>query len=166
MTNGTNILKKLLEDDSHIKKTLTDSHLNNADVNEQMNSSITCKEVKIAIKKLKNDKSAGLDLICNEFLKHGSNILTLPIVKLFNKILITGQFPVDWNISVLSVIHKNGSLYDCNSCRGISISICLGRLFTKILQTRISKYLEDHDIIRMIKQDLDIVIGRPTKYLL
>ena len=109
--------KKLLEDDSHFKETMADSHLNNADVNEEMNSPITCKEVKIAIKKLKNGKSAGLDLICNEFLKHGSNILTLPIVKLFNKILTTGQFPVDWNISVLSVIHKNGSLYDCNNYR-------------------------------------------------
>ena len=48
---------------------------------------------------------------------------------------------------MLSVIHKNGSLYDCNNYRGISISSCLGRLFTKILQTRISKYLEDHDKI-------------------
>ena len=118
--------------------------LNNADVNEEMNSPITCKEVKI--QKLKNGKSAGLDCICNEFLKHGSNILTLSTVKLFNKILTTGQFPVDWNISVLSVIHKNVSLYDCNNYRGISIRSCLGRLFTKILQTRISKYLEDHDI--------------------
>ena len=125
---------------------MADSHLNNADVTEEINSPITCKKVKIAIKNKKNGKSAGLDWIRNEFLKHGSSILTLAIVKLFNKILTTGQFPVDSNISVLSVIHRNDSLYDYNY-RGISISSCLGRLFTKIIQTRISKYLEDHDKI-------------------
>ena len=85
---------------------MADSHLNNADVNEEINSPIISKEIKIAITKLKNGKSAGLDLICNEFLEHGPNILTLPIVKLLNKILTTGPFPVDCNISVLSVIHK------------------------------------------------------------
>ena len=121
--------------------------LNQENLNEELNSPITCKEVKLILKKLKNNKSAGLDLICNEFLKYGSNCLTLPLVKLFNKILSTGQFPVEWNISVLSVLHKNGSLYDCNNYRGISISSCLGRLFTKILQTRISNFLEYNDLI-------------------
>lgn len=48
---------------------------------------------------------------------------------------------------MLSVIHKSGSLYDCNNYRGISMSSCLGRPFTKILQTRISKYLEEHGLI-------------------
>ena len=140
--------------DQHFKKLLHRDNSNlNLDttaaptLNQENLNEVTCKEVKLILKKLKNNKSAGLDLICNEFLKYGSNCLTLPLVKLFKKILSTGQFPVEWNISVLSVLHKNGSLHDCNNYRGISISSCLGRLFTKILQTRISNFLEYNDLI-------------------
>ena len=110
-----------------------DSQSHQEIMNDELNALITCKEMKNTLKKLKNGKSAGLHLICNEFLKFGSNTLTLHIVKLFTKILLTEHFPVDWNISFLSVIHNSGSLYDCNN-RRISISSCLGRHFTKILQ--------------------------------
>ena len=68
------------------------------------------------------------------------------MVQMF-KILTTDRFPVDLNISMLSVIHKNGSLYGCNNYRGVSISSCLGRIFTKILQTRISKHLVDDNVL-------------------
>ena len=112
-----------------------------------LNSPINCKEVKCAIKQLNNSKSAGIDLINNEFLKYGSSTLVLPIVKIFNKVLDSGIFPEQWNISTVSILHKNGSIYDCNNYRGISIGSCLGKLFTKILKTRISKYLESNNLL-------------------
>lgn len=100
-----------------------------------------------ALKSLKNTKSGGLDLILNEFLKYGAHSLILPLVKLFNKILESGIFPDIWNISTITTLHKSGSLYDCNNYRGISIGSCLGKLFTKILQYRISSYLEENNLI-------------------
>lgn len=51
----------------------------------------TCKEIKVGIKRLKNGKSASLDLILNEFIKAGSNILITTLTKLFNKILNSGK---------------------------------------------------------------------------
>jgi hypothetical protein len=71
----------------------------------------------------------------------------LPLVKLFNNILESGIFPDIWNISTISTLHKSGSLYDCNNYHGISIGSCLGKLFTKILQYRISSYLEENNLI-------------------
>jgi hypothetical protein len=39
--------------------------------------------VRKALKSLKNNKSGGLDLIRNEFLKYGAHRLIFPLVKLF-----------------------------------------------------------------------------------
>jgi hypothetical protein len=43
-----------------------------------------------------------------------------------------------------SMIHKTGNHLDCNNYRGISITSCLGKLFTSLLQSRLLTYLEDN----------------------
>ena len=53
---------------------------------QDLNKPFSCKELKLALKSLKNSKAAGIDLIRNEFLKYGADILLLPLVKLFNRI--------------------------------------------------------------------------------
>ena len=112
-----------------------------------LNKPCSCKEIKIALKSLKNSKAEGIDLIRNEFLKYGSDIVVLPLVKLFNKVLYSGKFPTVWNISLISVIHKSGSAYDCENYRGISVCSCLGKLFTKLIQMRISNFLSENEIL-------------------
>ena len=97
--------------------------------------------------KLKNGKKGGTDLILNEFLKAGSSTLTLTLVKLFNRILESGVFPRDWNHSLISSIYKSGDPNDCNNYRGISITSCLGKLFTSLLQCRLSNFLESNNLI-------------------
>ena len=52
-----------------------------------------CNEVKKGIKRLKNGKKEGTDLMLNEFIKVGNSTLILTLVKLFNKILKSGKFP-------------------------------------------------------------------------
>jgi len=54
---------------------------------------LNCNEVKKGIRKLKNEKKEGPDMILNELIKTGSSSLILTLVKLFNKILKSGKFP-------------------------------------------------------------------------
>ena len=68
--------------------------------------------------------------------------MALILTKLFNKILNNGKFPKIWNLSLLTSIYKSGDPIDCGNYRGICISSCLGKLFTSILQKRLSMYLE------------------------
>ena len=68
----------------------------------------TCFEIKKGIRKLKNGEKEGPDLILNEFIKTGSQTMTLTLVKLFNKILQCGKFPSVWNHSLISSIYKSG----------------------------------------------------------
>ena len=94
----------------------------------------TCSEIKKGIRKLKNGKKEGSDLILNEFIKTGSQTMTLTLVKLFNKILQCGKFPSVWNHSLISSIYKSG---DPNDCNNYSVTSCLGKLFTSLLQNRL-----------------------------
>ena len=94
-----------------------------------------CQEIRKGIKRLKNGKREGSDLILNEFIKAGNSTLTLTIFKLFNKILNSEEkFPKLWNHSLISFIYKTGDPNDCNNYRGISVTSCLGKLFTSLLQ--------------------------------
>jgi len=45
-------------------------------------------------------------------------------------------------------IYKSGRKDDTNNYRGISISSCLGKLFTSILNRRISSFLEENEILK------------------
>ena len=92
----------------------------------------TCKEIRQRLSRLKINKKEGIDSISNEMLKYGSSVLTLPLVKLFNFILNSTNFPVTWNMS-------------CNNYRGISLSSCLSKLFTGLLQNRLITHLENNN---------------------
>ena len=65
-----------------------------------------CKEVRKGLSKLKINKAEGVDSISNEMLKYGSSVITLPLVKLFNYILNSTDYPETWNISLISTIYK------------------------------------------------------------
>ena len=102
--------------------------------------------MKQGISRLKNNKQPGLDQVINEFIKSGSNILLLPIVKLFNKILLSGTFADAWNISLISFLPKNNDIYDYNDYRCLSLTSCLGKLFTSLLQNRLNVYMEENNL--------------------
>ena len=114
--------------------------------NQTLNDLITHEEVKTALKSLKNNKSNGVDLILNEFLKCSECKLLDTYVKLFNVILLTGFIPDEWAIGVIKPIFKNkGSSDDPNNYRGITILSCFAKLFTSVLNNRIAKFLEEND---------------------
>ena len=69
----------------------------------------TCTEVKLGIKNLKNGKSAGPDLLLNEFIKATSDILLMTLTKLFNKILTTGIIPDVWNLVQITSLYTRVS---------------------------------------------------------
>ena len=71
-------------------------------------------EIYACIKSLKRGKSAGADLILNKMLKVGKDILVKPIHILFNKILSSGEYPKNWDTSIITPIFKGGHSSDIN----------------------------------------------------
>ena len=118
LSSWTTYLKELYDDKT---EQLDLSQLEESNLNiKDLDNAFTCKEVKDSIQKLKKNKQPGIDLIHNEFLIYGKNVLLLPIVNLFNRVLSSGVFPDTWNISCISFLHKNCDIYNCDNYRCLS----------------------------------------------
>ena len=67
---------------------------------------------------------------------------------MFNTILKTGIIPTNWCISFISPIYKNkGPKSDPDNYRGISLISCLGKLFSALINERLTKYIDTNNII-------------------
>ena len=115
---------------------------------EILNNDFTAIEINKLINKLKNNKSSGIDNIINEFIKYSPKNYKTLLAKLFNIILKTGIIPSEWCISFISPIYKNkGEKSDPNNYRGISIISCLGKLFTALINERLTKFVDVNETI-------------------
>ena len=98
---------------------------------------ITRCEILGAISGLKNNKAISFDKVSNEMIKTSKLITTNQLCILFNNILLSSIYPSVWKNSILTPLHKSGELSDPNNFRGVAVSSCLGKLFNKILNTRL-----------------------------
>ena len=96
------------------------------------------KEIIETNNKLKNNKAHGDDLIINEMLKAGNQIL---------KILSSGTYPDTWCTGTIIPIYKSGDKENPSNYRGITVSNCLGKLFNTIINKRITTYLETNELL-------------------
>ena len=107
-----------------------------------MDDPIKEKEVKQAIKSLKNNKSTGPDQIKNEFIKYGGGELTKSLSQTFNKIFENETIPIPWNKSNTTNIGKgkpDKELLD--NKRGISLTNNICKIFEKGIDNRIKSVL-------------------------
>ena len=111
--------------------------------NEWLNYNFTAEEIKSEIQKLKLGKACGLDLIRNEMLRNAPSDLIDIIVRLFNVILNTGLVPENWCLGAMMPLYKGkGSRSDPDNFRGITLLSCLSKLFTSILNRRLTFFLD------------------------
>ncbi len=108
---------------------------------------ITLEELNGKLKSLKCNKSCGPDNIKNEMLKNSSPELQIALLKLFNLTLSSGVFPEVWNTGLISPIFKSGDKTDPNNYRGICVTSNLAKVFCSIINSRISSFLEQHNVI-------------------
>ncbi len=121
-----------------------------AKLNEVINSNhtidlldtpISMDEILTCIKSLKTGKASGPDQILNEML-HCARLSIAPCLqKVFNNIIMYEDLPRSWSIGYLVPIFKKGNSMDPDNYRGISVVSCLAKLFSKILNNRLLKFL-------------------------
>ena len=131
------ISNKNMDNEGRPSPTFTDSD------NENLNLDFTLDELKAIIKLLKLGKACGIDKIKNEFLKSCPDDVLEVILKFFNTVLNSGIVPEEWCIAVILPLYKNkGSKNDPDNYRGISLLSCVGKLFTALLNKRMTDYLD------------------------
>ena len=84
--------------------------IENGIASDVLNSEITAKEVTASIKQLNINKASSGGLISAQFV-YGIYFLLPYLVRIYNHLFMSGQFPTSWSKSVLVLIHKKGSFH-------------------------------------------------------
>lgn len=108
---------------------------------------VTNDELLKLINMLKNGKSPGPDNIGPKLLKQVSHVLVNPLVYMYNLSIETGIVPEKLKIAKIVPIYKSGdSSLPCNY-RPISLLSLFDKLLEKIMATRLTKYLDAHNVL-------------------
>ena len=107
-------------------------------VNRNFNIDVT--DIEKVFKTLKNKKAIGFDNIANEHLKYGGNCLKWHMMNLFNLVSTNYYTPKSWKSSLIVPLFKAGSKCkdNPNSYRGISLAPCIGKVFDKIIESKLT----------------------------
>lgn len=112
-----------------------------------LNVDITEDEVKESLKHARCGKAAGPDGIINEVLKAAQSSIVLFLTKYFNAIFSKGVFPSEWTKATIFPLHKKGDLNNPDNYRGIALLSCVSKLYTHILNKRLTDWAAANDII-------------------
>ena len=113
---------------------------------QELNLPIHIVEVEKAIRELNINKSAGPDMYLNDFFINGKNVLVPYLLKLFNKLFDIEYFPESWSEGYVIPLHKKGSMNNENNYRGITRLSTLGKLFTRVLNTRLMDWADKYSV--------------------
>lgn len=116
-----------------------------------LNAKFCLSEIKHVVKNLKNGKAKGWDMIPNEALKNLPDDMLSMITVLFNKIKSSGVLPKGWNRGRITLVHKYGSREMLGNYRPITVIISLSGLYSKVLNERLTKVVEEHDLLGEIQ---------------
>ena len=104
------------------------------------------REVRNIIMGLSNRSSHG-KTIPPYIYKCLSDVLSPVVADLFNDTIMNGGFPESLKVARVVPLFKSGSRQDYNNYRPISTLPVLSKIFEKLMYTRLSQFLKDHEII-------------------
>jgi hypothetical protein len=85
----------------------------------------------------------------NSYFIESIDIIGSHLCDIFNTILNSGFYQYSWTESTIIPLFKKGKRDNVANYRGISLISCLAKIFTGILNNRISKWCEENYIISM-----------------
>ena len=108
-------------------------------------AAVTSDELHDCIKRLKRNKSAGIDGILSEMVKDGGDVLHSCLLVIFNLMLVS-HFPKQLSVGLITAVYKSGDKSDMSNYRGITAGSVIAKLFAMILDHRIAVWAEDEGI--------------------
>ena len=102
----------------------------------------TAKEVVNCLNKMKNGKAPGLCNITPEMMKAGGSDCITWLTNIFQNVWQSGNIPADWKKGIILPFYKGkGNRLECKNYRGITLLSCPGKLFARILLSRVKNLL-------------------------
>ena len=134
------------EYDAKIHKALSELKSNNKII-DILDKEITMSELTNCAKQLKNGKSVGQDRVSNEMIKCSLTLVGPILLNFFNTILQFQKTPIMWGSGWIVPIYKSGPTDDPKNYRPITVTSCISKLFTLILNSRLITFLDKYNII-------------------
>ena len=100
-------------------------------------------EIEEAINNQKKRKAPGEDNITAEMIREGEECSVEMMHTLCNRIYQGKKCPEDWGKAIIVPIHKKKDKTICSNYRGISLLSVPGKVYTRVLQQRLRRYVEE-----------------------
>ena len=104
-------------------------------------------DVESRLEKLKPNKSCGPDNIHPYVLQKTATAVSIPLEKIFNLSLSSGECPSDWKSANVTPIHKKGDRTEPSNYRPVSLTSQVCKVLESIVRGHILKHLADNDIL-------------------
>lgn len=122
------------------------------DNNNPINLKFTIEELNTAINKIKRNSAPGPDNIPFEFIHQAPQTLKIKLLEIYNYIWFNNNYPNSWNITELIPIHKpDKDKTTPSSYRPISLANTMGKLMEKMVNFRLTWYLEKNNILNSVQ---------------
>ena len=132
---------------------------------EELDKQIIFEEVKKVIRSLKTNKSFANDQLLNEYFIESLDKLSSHLVDICNAILYSGYFPNQWSEGIIVPIFKKNDPSDVQNYRGITLVSCFSKIFTGILNNRITDWAESNNVLSDSQFCFVKVAQQPMQFL-
>ena len=133
-------------------------HTSNDQPPRDLEPEVMKSEIRAAIKKLKNDKAAGLDGIPGEMIKAGGETVVQAMKTIIDQIWKTGEWPTDWTQSEIITLPKVPGTQDCAKHRTISLLSHASKVLLEVIRSRIAHFI----MPQIAEEQFGFVSGKGT----
>jgi hypothetical protein len=131
-----------------VQKVLQLLHPKDKDITIEMKViPVTEVEVINIITSLKSKNPSGFDEICSNILKYCGNIISKPLMFIFNSSLASRTFPDRCKYAIVWPVYKNGDITKITNYRAISLLISFSKILETFMFNRLNPYLKVNRIL-------------------
>ena len=114
--------------------------------NQLQDMTFDASEIKDKLLNLKTNKCPGPDEIHPRLLKEMHSVLSVPLQKLFTRLLQLGC-PEAWKVGHITPVFKKGNKKDVSNYRPTSLTSVTGKVMESLVRTRLMKHFTDNNFM-------------------
>ena len=121
---------------------------------------ITEQHVEKILKKLKIDKTPGIDGMHPRILKELATVIKTPLTLIYKKTIAESHLPSQWKDAIISPIYKKGDRFKPSNYRPVSLTSIVCKVLERIIVDQLAKHVKDN--LLQCKQQHGFTPGKST----